>query len=74
MSWTYGGWGGAFGGSISEGFSMVFPALMAVDRWSAIAYDDDDEVTTGSLINNKGMTSWTCRPTATPSRACGGGS
>ena len=41
---------------------------------AARLYDDDDEVTTGSLINNKGMTSWTCRPTATPSRACGGGS
>lgn len=47
ISWTYGRWQGPIRSSINEGFSMVIAGLMAKDRWSAIDYADDDEVTTG---------------------------
>jgi hypothetical protein len=55
ISWQYGGWQGptgtSIGGSLNEGFSMVFPALVGKKRWPELDYTDSIEVTTGSFIS-----------------------
>ena len=61
VSWTYGGWDGESGNmerSLNEGFSMVYPAVFAIDKWETPGYTDSQEVTTGSRVG-PGSTQWT---------------
>jgi hypothetical protein len=66
ISWQYGDWEAPTGnlkGSLSEGFSMVIAALFGKDVWPGLAYDNADEVTTGSEISGN---QWSRHVSGTP--------
>ncbi len=53
LSWQYGSWNSPTGtkdaASFSEGYSMVAPCLLGKRKWPELAYDQSENVTTGSF-------------------------